>query len=82
MKYVKFLPHRLYLDVSAGYWSQDDADDSALTARVELARDFPALHGIDIYGALDVISDSPPFGSDADDDASELELVLGVRKKF
>lgn len=82
VKYEKFLPHRLYLDVSAGYWSQDDADDSALTARVELARDFPELHGIDIYGAVDVISDSTPFGSDADDDDSELELVLGVRKKF
>jgi len=72
----------LYLDVSTGYWTQDDADDSALTARAELARDFPEFHGIDIYGAVDFISDSTPFGDNNDKDDSEIEFVIGVRKNF
>lgn len=82
VKYEKFLPYRLYLDVIAGYWTQDDADDSAVTARVELARDFPEFYGIDIYLALDYISDSTPFGNDNDEDDSEQEVVLGIRKNF
>jgi len=78
--YEKFLPHRLYLDVSAGYWLPDDGDN-ALTARAELARDFPEFHGIDIYGAVDFISDETPFIDDNNDD-SEITLVFGVRKNF
>lgn len=82
ISYEKFLKNRLYLDGSVGFWKQDDADDTALTARLELGRDFPEFHGIDIYGGLDFISDSTPFGNDADKDDSELEFVLGIRKNF
>ena len=80
--YEKFLTNRLYLDATAGYWIKDGADDDALTARVELGRDFPELYGIDIYAAVDFTSDSTPFGNDSDEDESELEYVLGVRKNF
>ncbi|MDK2778753.1 MAG: TorF family putative porin [Pseudomonadota bacterium] len=80
--YEKFLPYRLYLDLAAGYWTQDDADDDAFTARAELARDFPELGHIDLFVGADFISDETPFGDDADEDDSELTFVVGIRKNF
>lgn len=80
--YEKFLPQRLYLDLAAGYWLPDDGDDSALTLRAELARDFPELSNIDLFIAADYISDETPFGNKNDDDDSELTFLFGVRKNF
>jgi uncharacterized protein (TIGR02001 family) len=80
--YEKTLKNRLYLDARLGYWIQDEADDNALTARVELGRDFPELYGIDIYGAIDYISDETPFGNSSDSDDPQVEFVLGIRKNF
>lgn len=77
-----FLPERFYLDVSAGLWLQDDADDEGLTARAELGRDFPELHGIDLYVGASYISDETPFGDNNDQDDSDLRFLLGVRKNF
>ncbi|WP_430461652.1 TorF family putative porin [Thalassolituus sp. LLYu03] len=80
--YEMFLPERLYLDVSAGLWIQDDADDEGLTARAELGRDFPELHGIDLYVGASYISDDTPFGDNNDQDDSDLRFFAGVRKNF
>lgn len=82
LSYEAFLSNRLYLDTSIGYWMSDDASDTALTARAELGRDFPELYGVDIYAALDFISDSTPFGGASDDDSANTEFVIGVRKNF
>ena len=82
ISYEKNLDYRLYLDLSAGYWSPDDADDSAFTFRAELARDFPELGHVDIFIAADYISDETPFGNAGDDDDSDTSFVFGVRKNF
>lgn len=76
------LPHRLYLDAAAGYWSIDDADDSAFTMRAELARDFPEFHHIDVFGGLSYITDNTPGGNNADDDDAEALFLMGIRKNF
>jgi uncharacterized protein (TIGR02001 family) len=80
--YEKFLGNRLYLDADVGYWLKDDVDDSALTARAELGRDFPEIYGIDIYVGVDFISDTTPFGYNNDEDESEINYIFGVRKNF
>lgn len=80
--YELYLPERLYLDLSAGLWMQDDADDEGFTARAELGRDFPELGGIDLYVGGSFISDETPFGDDNDDDDSDLRIFAGVRKNF
>lgn len=80
--FEKYLPQRLYLDIAVGLWMQDDADDKALTARAELARDFPEFHSIDLFVAADFISDETPFGDDNDKDDSDLNVVIGIRKNF
>ncbi|GHB58273.1 hypothetical protein GCM10008107_04050 [Psychrosphaera saromensis] len=80
--YEKFLTNRLYLDAHVGYATQDDSDDSALDARVELGRDFPEFYGIDIYVAADFITDTTPYGNNSDQDDSEVSYVFGVRKNF
>lgn len=76
------LPHRLYLDAAAGFWSIDDADDSAFTMRAELARDFPEFHHIDVFGGLSYITDNTPGGNNADDDDAEALFLMGIRKNF
>ena len=78
--YEKTIKYRIYLDAAVGFWLPDDGD-SALTARVELGRDFPELYGIDIYAGVDYISDSTPFVDDNYDE-DETEFVFGVRKNF
>jgi uncharacterized protein (TIGR02001 family) len=80
VSYEKFLPHRLYLDLSAGFWSYDGGE-SAITARAELARDFPEFHHIDVFAAITYISDKTVF---ADDNISKADsvLLLGIRKRF
>jgi len=80
--YENELVHKVYLDASVGFWLPDDEDDSALTARVELGRDFPEFYGVDFYVAVDYISDSTPFGYNNDNDDAETEFVFGVRKNF
>ena len=80
VNYEKFLPHRLYLDLSAGFWSFDDAD-TAITFRAELARDFPEFHHIDLFGAVTYISDDTVLIDDSQEDAETLVLV-GIRKRF
>ena len=80
MNYEKFLPHRLYLDLSAGFWSYDD-EGSAVTFRAELARDFPEFHHIDLFGAVTYISDDTPQIDDNQEDDEALFLV-GIRKRF
>ena len=80
--FEKHLPQRLYLDVAVGMWMVDDADDKALTARVEVARDFPEFHKIDLFIAADFISDDTPYGDNNDKDDSDLNFVIGVRKNF
>lgn len=80
--YEKFLSNRLYLDANVGYSTQDDSDDSAIDARAELGRDFPEFYGIDIYVAVDFITDTTPFGNNNDEDESEVSYVFGVRKNF
>ncbi|TEW52341.1 TorF family putative porin [Psychromonas algicola] len=80
--YEKTIKYRIYLDAAVGFWLPDNSDDSALTGRVELGRDFPELYGIDIYAGVDYISDSTPFGNDNDEDDAETEFVFGVRKNF
>lgn len=82
LTYEKYLKYHLYLDVAVGVWLPDNADDSALTFRTELGRDFPEFYNIDIYGAVDYISDSTPFGNESDDDDAETEFVVGIRKNF
>ncbi len=82
LAYEKFLSNRLYLDATLGYWMPDNSDDSALTARAELGRDFPELGGVDIYAAIDYISDETPFGNAADSDDGNTEFVIGLRKNF
>ena len=82
LAYEKFLSNRLYLDATLGYWMKDDVDDRAITARAELGRDFPELGGVDIYAAVDYISDSTPFGYDGDNDDDNTEFVIGLRKNF
>ncbi|MEO9274801.1 TorF family putative porin [Marinomonas sp. 5E14-1] len=82
LSYEAFLSNRLYLDASIGYWMPDDSNDTALTVRTELGRDFPELYGVDIYAAIDFISDSTPFGGTNDQDDSNTEFVIGVRKNF
>jgi uncharacterized protein (TIGR02001 family) len=82
LSYEAFLSNRLYLNTSIGYWMPDDSNDTALTARAELGRDFPELYGVDIYAALDFISDSTPFGGTNDKDDSNTEFLIGVRKNF
>ena len=82
VNYERFLPHRLYLDLHAGYWNIDDADDNALDFRAELARDFPELHHIDFFIAASHITDSTPGGDDADEDDAETLFLFGVRKNF
>ena len=82
LAYEKFLSNRLYLDSTLGYWLPDDADDTAITARVELGRDFPELYGVDIYVAVDYISDSTPFGNRNDNDDDNTEFVIGLRKNL
>jgi len=78
--YEKFLQNRLYLDLTAGYWSFDDGD-SALSFRAELARDFPEFHHIDLFAALTYISDDTVAANDNQEDADSLFLV-GIRKRF
>ena len=78
--YEKFLPHRLYLDLAAGFWSYDDAE-TAVTFRAELARDFPEFHHIDLFGAFTYISDDT-VGSDDNQEDSDALLLVGVRKRF
>ena len=80
VNYEKFLPHRLYLDLSAGFWSYDD-EGSAVTFRAELARDFPEFHHIDLFGAVTYISDDTPQIDDNQEDDEALFLV-GIRKRF
>jgi len=78
--YEKFLQNRLYLDLTAGYWSFDDGE-SALSFRAELARDFPEFHHIDLFAALTYISDETVYRDDNKSDADSLFLV-GIRKRF
>ncbi len=78
--YEKFLQNRLYLDLSAGYWSFDGGE-SALSFRAELARDFPEFHHIDLFAALTYISDDTVYKNDDKSDADSLFLV-GIRKRF
>ena len=78
--YEKFLQNRLYLDLSAGYWSFDDGE-SALSFRAELARDFPEFHHIDLFAALTYISDETVAMNDNKSEADSLFLV-GIRKRF
>lgn len=80
VSYEKFLPHRLYLDLSAGFWSFDDAD-SAVTFRAELARDFPEFHHVDLFGAVTYISDDTIAANDSQEDDDAIFLV-GIRKRF
>lgn len=82
VKYEHFLPNRLYLDVASGIWMVDDAkkDDKVLTARVELGRDFPEFNQVDIFLALDYISDKAPGNSNKDN--SKVKAIIGVRKNF
>lgn len=80
--YEVFLSNQLYLDATVGYWLPDNTDDSAFTARAELGRDLPEFYGIDIYVALDFISDSTPFGNSNDNDDSETKVVFGLRKNL
>jgi uncharacterized protein (TIGR02001 family) len=82
LSYEAFLGNRLYLDAAVGYWMPDNGDDNALTFRAELGRDFPEFYGIDIYVAVDFISDTTPFGYDTDNDDAETEVVFGLRKRF
>ena len=82
IRYEKYLQHRLYLDLIAGVWLADDADDKGVSLRAELARDFPEFYKIDLFVALDYISDETPFGMDDDDDDSDVQLVFGLRKNF
>ena len=82
VNYEKELVHKVYLDASLGFWLPDDADDSALTARIELGRDFPEFYGVDFYAAVDYISDSTPFGYNGDEDDAGTEFVFGARKNF
>jgi uncharacterized protein (TIGR02001 family) len=78
--FEKFLPHRLYLDLSAGFWSVDDGDN-AITMRAELARDFPEFHHVDIFGAITYLSDETVMVDDGQEDA-ETVFLMGVRKRF
>ncbi len=80
VSFEKFLPHRLYLDLSAGLWSFDGAD-TAVTFRGELARDFPEFHHVDLFAALTYISDDTVTVNDTQEDADTL-LLVGVRKRF
>ncbi len=80
VNFEKFLPHRLYLDLSAGLWSFDDGDN-AITLRAELARDFPEFHHIDLFAAITYISDDTITLNDNQEDADSL-LLVGIRKNF
>lgn len=80
--YEHFFPYRLYADFSAGLWLPDNTEDKALHARAELARDFPELAHIDLFIAVDGITDTTPFGDNNDKDESEATFLFGVRKKF
>ncbi len=78
--YEKFLQNRLYLDLSAGFWSFDGGEN-ALSFRAELARDFPEFHHIDLFAAVTYISDKTVIANDNNSDADSL-LLLGIRKRF
>ena len=78
--FEKQLPHRLYLDASAGYWNVDNGD-SALVASVQIARDFPEFHHVDVFGSISMLSDETFFFKDNNDE-SEMIFYLGVRKNF
>lgn len=78
--FEKQLPHRLYLDASAGFWSVDDGD-TAIVASVEIARDFPEFHHVDFFGAISMLSDET-FMIEDNNDESEMIFYLGVRKNF
>lgn len=82
IRYEHFFPYRIYADFSAGVWLPDKAEDKALNARAELARDFPELAKIDVFIAIDAITDTTPFGNNNDKDESEATFLFGVRKKF
>ncbi|ASP40718.1 hypothetical protein CHH28_19485 [Bacterioplanes sanyensis] len=82
IRYEQYLQHRLYLDLIAGVWLADDADDKGISLRAELARDFPEFYSIDLFVAADYISDETPFGMDNDKDDSDFQVVFGIRKNF
>lgn len=78
--FEKYLPHRLYLDLSGGLWSVDDGDQ-ALTFRAELARDFPEFHHVDVFAAINYLSDET-FRVEDNTESSDMTVLLGVRKNF
>ncbi len=78
--FEKFLKNRLYLDLSAGFWSFDGGEN-ALSLRAELARDFPEFHHIDLFAALTYISDETVYADDNNSSADSL-FLLGIRKRF
>lgn len=82
VRYEYFFPYRIYADFSAGIWLPDKAKDKALHARAEVARDFPELSHIDLFIALDAITDMTPFGDENDKDKSETSFLFGIRKRF
>lgn len=82
VRYEHFFPYRIYADLSAGVWMPDKADDKAIHARAEIARDFPELAHIDIFLGVDMITDTTPFGNDNDKDESDINFFFGLRKDF
>jgi uncharacterized protein (TIGR02001 family) len=80
--FEKYLANRLYFDAAIGYWNADDADDSALTFRAEIARDFPEFNHIDIFIGVSHITDETPFGMNNDSDDDDTLFIVGIRKNF
>ncbi len=82
LNYEKYLPHHFYLDAQLGMWDFDDGSDNAISARLELARDFPEFDHLDIFIAFTHITDDTPAGNDSDSDNSQSEFLFGLRKNF
>lgn len=76
----KFLPNLFYLNAHIAYTLFDDFDDDTVDGRIELARDFPELNGLDIFIGATYVEDNIP-GNDVDND-DEVNFLFGVRKRF
>lgn len=76
------LLHRLGLNLHAGYWAVDDAEDGAFNYRAEFSQSFPEFQNINVFVAATFITDTTPAGDDLDEDESESIFIVGIGKNF
>ncbi len=83
LKYKKHLPDHFYVEAELGLWNYDEGNSNPVSARFELARDFPEFNHLDAFIAFTHITDGNPQGSaNSDDDNSQTEFLFGLRMNF